>query len=194
MECKIGNVHIRLQFWFFLIVGLFAYLDPTDSVGLVLLAIVVHEMGHIIAMACCGVGVRELELGPFGARICTDKARVRSYIAEMFIYLAGPLSGILTAAVCLSAWSGEGNRFALINMGLSAFNLLPIETLDGGSFLYAVLSGFLGPIKAAKWLKAISYSVMLPLFGLSFYLLMQGGQNISLLITCTYLGLTALLR
>jgi len=194
MEFLLGHIQVKLQFWFFLIIGLFAYLDPTKSVGLVLLAILIHELGHILAMWCCGVNVSSLELGPFGARICTDRIRMRSYIDEMFIYLAGPLAGILTAAVCLSLGQGGAYRFALINLGLSAFNLLPIETLDGGSFLYAVLSKFWGPVRASRWLKVISYCVMLPLFGISLYLLLQGGQNISLLITCTYLALTALLR
>lgn len=194
MAFALGGVKFKLQFWFFIVIGLFAYLDRTNSVTLVLAAVIIHELGHLAAMWIFKTDVKELELGPFGARITLGKAYTGSYLNEMLIYLAGPLSGLVVASVIINLSGGQFLRFALINIGLSAFNLLPISTLDGGSFLFAVLCGAMGPVRAKAYLDIITYLLLIPLFILSFILLFRGAENMSLLITCTYLSLTALLR
>ena len=190
---RLGNTKIRVRFGFFCVLGLFAYLAPTRAAELMLLAVLIHEIGHLCAMSLCGVRLVAIEIGPFGARMTTDSMRLLTYPCELLIYLAGPLVGLASAGIALLIWGGATADFVMASLGLSAFNLLPVETLDGGSIVYAALSSRWGPMLAARWLRILTWAILPPLFGIAFILLLQEERNISLLITCTYLALIALL-
>ncbi len=92
-----------------------------------LLAMAVHEAGHLLAAAWAGVPVYCLYLGPGGARIETGPMTLRQ---ELLCAAAGPIAGGLM--LFLGRWLPMTAFFALIQ---SLFNLLPFGTLDGGRIL-----------------------------------------------------------
>ncbi len=84
----------------------------------------------------------------------------------ILVSLAGAAGNVLTAFVCVlflrffgSAWVGLTGRAGFlvilrmitINMGLAAFNLIPIPPLDGSKVLYAFLP--FGALKYYYWLE-----------------------------------------
>lgn len=100
-----------------------------------LLAVLVHEAGHLLALKGCGVPVTGFSLKLTGAVIQTKAA---GYREELLCALAGPAASLLTAAVCcrFAPW------YAIVSGGLGLLNLLPLYPLDGGRILRASLELF----------------------------------------------------
>lgn len=110
-------------------------------------AMLIHELGHLVAARLCGVAAPELGLGwgpklwgfraggvecklhalPVGAYVRLDikELQQRPLAQQTFVLLAGILVN-LAAAVCT-----QGTWFSLMNYVLAATNLLPFYQQDG---------------------------------------------------------------
>ena len=108
-------------------------------VALGLLALGLHELGHLLTARGLGYRVRSLELWPFGAALSVDGGA-----GSLPVSLAGPLCGLTAAAMSLMMLrllpktAAVMEPFFLLNLTLSAVNLLPAEPLDGGQALAAL--------------------------------------------------------
>lgn len=124
------------------------------QVALGLLALLVHELGHLFTARGLGYRVRSLELWPFGAALGMELA-AGSRVA-LPVALAGPLCSLAAAGMSLLTLRllpGTGSvmePFFLLNLSLAAVNLLPAEPLDGGRALAALLSRPLGHGRARR--------------------------------------------
>ncbi len=119
-----------------------------------LLALMLHELGHLLTARGLGYRVRSLELWPFGAALSTDLgAGSRSALP---VALAGPLCSVAAAGMSLlllrllPLTAGVMEPFFLMNLSLAAVNLLPSSPLDGGRALTALLSRPLGLRRARR--------------------------------------------
>ena len=122
--------------------------------GLGLLALLLHETGHLLTARGLGYRVRSMELWPFGAALTMDAgARGRSALA---VFLAGPLCNLAAAGMSLlllrllPPTEGVMEPFFLMNLTLSVANLLPGSPLDGGRALTGLLSRSLGVRRARR--------------------------------------------
>ena len=121
-------------------------------VGLGLLALLLHELGHLLTARSLGYRVRSLELWPFGAALTMDGGA-----GSLPVSLAGPLCGLTAAAMSLMMLrllpqtAAVMEPFFLLNLTLSAVNLLPAEPLDGGRALAALLARTLGMRRARRF-------------------------------------------
>ena len=104
----------------------------------VISAVLIHEAGHLLAMAAMGGRLIKLRFGPFGAVI---SCRGLGYGAELVCALTGPLFSIL-AAYCGAKYGYL--IFAGMSMLLGLFNLLPLTYLDGGRAL-SCLAAMISP-------------------------------------------------
>ena len=120
-----------------------------------LLALLLHESGHLIAAKCLQMPLEEVELTPFGGLITLGNQDAASPAAQFLLALAGPLFSFFG---CLAAGAlyrrGQvsfpfASVFARANLLLLLFNLLPALPLDGGRMLQAALSRFF-PLAAVK--------------------------------------------
>ena len=114
-----------------------------------LLCALVHEFGHLVVMKCCGIPIGRVAVGLSGAVIETQ---FPSYKMEFICALGGPLAGVVLS-LSLMEFLPE---CALISFLLSAVNLLPIASLDGGRMLRAVLYSSFTPMTAQKIVKLVS--------------------------------------
>ncbi len=102
-----------------------------------LVAIALHEIGHVIAMRAFGYkNVRMLFIPLFGG-LATGEPRESDAAKNAMVALAGPAFGLITAAVAAALAFVLGSppllvEFAWISLLLNAFNLLPLVPLDGG--------------------------------------------------------------
>lgn len=110
-------------------------------------AMLIHELGHLVAARACRVPATELGLGwgkrlwgfrwgeveyklhalPVGAYVRLDMAELqrRPLAQQVFVLLAGIFVN-LTAA-----WATQGTKFGTMNLLLAATNLLPLYQQDG---------------------------------------------------------------
>ena len=187
LEFRLGGVRCRLSLLFPALLTALLLWKPDGLAVACLLAALLHEGGHLLAMVLLRVPPEDCVLGAFGARIRLGN-RLPSYKSNLIISFSGPLINFLCAGVL---YIGDMHTAALVHLVLALFNLLPASALDGGEMLRCglcllglePLSGFV-----LRWTSALT---LLPLAAVSFWLFLRGEGNGTLLIVSGYL--TALL-
>ncbi len=119
-----------------MVIALLLYLDGQNLVLWYLLAVAIHEFGHLVVILCLGGGVKIVRLTAIGAEMRLDMTRPLSYLKEMLAIIAGPIVSFCTY---LCAKQLGWYIFAGVNLSFSIMNLLPVSNLDGGRFLLCVL-------------------------------------------------------
>ena len=147
-----------------------------------LLASVIHEGGHLLAMLLCRVQPTECILGLFGMRIHLPN-HLRSYRQNVWIALAGPLANVLSAGV-LALFSMP--VAVAVHLWLAALNLLPVTVLDGGEILRCVLLGY--GKEADTWLRWTSALIIVPVTLLGVWMALEHRGGITILIVGVYLA------
>lgn len=128
--------------------------EGPEQAGLGLLALLLHETGHLLTARGLGYRVRSLELWPFGAALSMDLSTGSR--GALPVALAGPLCSMAAAAMSLlllrllPQTEGVMEPFFCMNLSLAAVNLLPAEPLDGGRALASLLSRPLGARRARR--------------------------------------------
>ena len=98
--------------------------------------ILIHEMGHFIEVKRRGLPAEmPVFLPGLGAYVKWQALGV-SVETRAAVSLAGPLAGLIAAAVCALIWSQTGDRvwaaLARASAWLNVVNLIPLWMLDGG--------------------------------------------------------------
>ena len=117
------------------------------DIAILVVVLLVHELGHYLAMRYYGYTDTSIFFLPFGAAAIGKKEHRKAY-EEYVVFLAGPLPGMLIGAVIM--WSLWQNHtidtldshlfmYALMSLILNYINLLPIYPLDGGRILQLLL-------------------------------------------------------
>ena len=122
------------------------------TVGIIVAVLLVHELGHYLAMRL--FRYRELRmffLPMFGAAVSGKHYNVPGW-KKALVSLMGPVPGIFIGAAlgAYAVFSGSDTlaNASLVAMGVNAFNLLPILPFDGGWFWNAVF------FSRNRWLEA----------------------------------------
>ncbi|MBW3657735.1 MAG: hypothetical protein KY457_03790 [Actinobacteria bacterium] len=123
-------------------------------VGIGILSILLHELGHAVAARAAGATPEIALAGLGGATTYRSSTRTESRGWSLAIGLAGPAVGIvlglaavaLGAPCCGVAVDAAPGEFALsvfvfVSLVWSVLNLLPILPLDGGQALASLLPG-----------------------------------------------------
>lgn len=127
------------------------------ALGFVVL-LLVHEMGHVIALRREGIKASAPTFIPFLGAVISARSLGDNAAAEARVGLAGPVLGTIGSAVCLVIWHATGNDFwralAFTGFFLNLFNLLPVVPLDGGRAMAAMAPwmwgvGFIGMVVLA---------------------------------------------
>lgn len=188
---RVSGVLVRIHWWWFVVAVLeIAYRTRTYSLlrwniaeymalfGIVLL----HELGH--AFACRQVGGRaeDVVLWPLGGyAFVRPPQRAGAYLWTM---AAGPLVNVALIPVFyglgwaranlglgaeLPDWSHFLVAIWWMNLGLLAFNLLPIFPLDGGQILRSLLWFVIGPGKSLRVTTSVGFVGVAVLLGLALW-------------------------
>ena len=111
------------------------------ALGFVLL-LLVHEMGHVIALRREGIKASAPMFIPFMGAVISARSLGDNALAEARVGLAGPVLGSIGSAACLVIWRVTGNDFwqalAFTGLFLNLFNLMPVVPLDGGRAMAAM--------------------------------------------------------
>ena len=167
---------------------LLVILDREGIGSAALLAALVHECGHLLAVRLLSLSRCEMRLDFLGARLRTE-GRLLSYGEEWLLAAAGPLFSLSASAVAglFLSHSYFLYVFAASSLLLGLFNLLPVRTLDGGRMLELLLERCFGTRVAVATLAVTSFASLFLLWALAVYLLLRVGDGLSLL--CFSMGL-----
>lgn len=173
LTVKLNGLEVRIHFTFLALL-IFLLLTETNRAGvrviprvfvltgLVLLAVLLHELGHAWVSARKGFPIKAMVLLPIAGLAMADPTvqgdSARNLRRETSIALAGPLVSAALAAITaltflifglplyrlwmppLVTAANMGISFFWINACLCVFNLLPAYPLDGGKILRAWLA------------------------------------------------------
>ena len=133
----------------------FAVLLGWLASALIIIALFVHELGHLIAYRLMGQPWGRMIFLPFLGAIAMPRLPFDSQSQSVFAALMGPGFSILLAIVCAGHTLLGGDvikvlaLLGLITTALNIFNLIPVEPLDGGVALRSVLARYMG--KSARF-------------------------------------------
>ncbi len=129
-------------------------------VTLVFACVVLHELGHALMARHYGIGTANITLYPIGG-VARLERMPRSAGPELAIALAGPAVNVAIAAILWAVVEVFGGvldfelveivqTLMVVNVGLLLFNMLPIFPMDGGRVLRALLSSWIGRLRATE--------------------------------------------
>ena len=170
LQFRLLGIPFRLELPFLVVLGVLGYAGGRSAVAVVEwivlggLSIAAHELGHAVAFRAFGVAPR-IRLHGWGGE--THGAALTP-ARDLVVSAAGPVTGLaIGAAVGFVATLGvlpdtpQTERWVgallWINVGWSAFNLLPIRPLDGSGIARSVLTKLV-PSRAAQlsiWLSIV---------------------------------------
>ncbi|MFS1511632.1 site-2 protease family protein [Chengkuizengella sp. SCS-71B] len=140
----------------FISIGAYALIFPLEfAIGLVIM-LLIHELGHVVAAKQKGLPVSAPLFIPFLGALIAMKRNPRDAVTEAYIAIGGPILGTAGAFVVFllgSNMNGEWGQLLLViayvGFLLNLVNLLPIHPLDGGRIATAVtrwlwLAGLIG--------------------------------------------------
>ena len=95
-----------------------------------IIAVTIHEAGHLLALSALGIPVYSITVSPSGAGILTGCIPPHQ---ELFCAAAGPICSLL-----LLILTPLFPAAAMIGLVQGLFNLLPVYPLDGGRMVRAM--------------------------------------------------------
>lgn len=157
---RISRISITVAPEAYVCAALMVILIPLPWLSAWLIAVVIHELFHCLAIILSGKQISGIEIRIDGARIQTGAL---SDIETLFCTLAGPIGGL---SLLLGAHTFP--KLAVCAFLQSVYNLLPIYPLDGGRAFLSMGRILFSEVVAHKLylsVKALLLSVLL-FFGL----------------------------
>ncbi|MBR6613405.1 MAG: site-2 protease family protein [Clostridia bacterium] len=148
------------------------------------LFVIFHELAHIIVLLLFNYEIRRINV-----RISGINAVIKENVSGLkgiLIYLAGPISNIILAAMFRNI-----TMVFEINIALAIINLVPIYPLDGYNILKTILTLFTSEIKTKKTIKKIQNISEILLLILSILMCFKY-YNFSLFLLLVYIKTNSL--
>ena len=196
MKFKFFGTEVYVSFLFCATLCVMLAIDRTGLVIPTLFAVFIHESGHLLAMWAADCQPKAIRLVPASVQI------VRSFSGkqrgEVAISICGPLANLVVFASLLVNYmifdSQQSLKFALLNLVLAVFNLLPVSGLDGGTLITMFISKFTDVYKAESIVRIITLAFAFFAFLIGVYLWSSGTVNVSVFIVAMYLVVCGLVK
>ena len=198
MSLYIFGVRVDISYPLAAVMTLAMIYDSSMSALVCLLAVLIHEGGHLLMLGISGAMPGRIRITLFDISIVDRGKALRSTGYELAVVLAGITANLLLAGTSFVINSifpchfWEGLIYANLTMAL--FNGLPVDSLDGGQAVFLLLSQKLSPYRALIILDIISFAVLVPAGCAGFLLLLRSKYNFTLLLSCLYLTSLILIR
>lgn len=150
-----GRLKVKFDFSFFAVVAFMIFVDTSGAAVLSLIACILHEGGHLLAMAVCGANPERITF--YGGGIALSKSGMESLTdaKRLVILSAGCSVNLLVAAACFAMQGNDTAAvFGAVNLIICIFNALPIGYFDGAEVLEVILTRFVS-LRTAETVKKI---------------------------------------
>lgn len=196
MKFKFLGTQVYVSFLFMAVITVMLATDKTGFMLPTLFAIIMHEFGHLFAMWVLDVAPKQIKLIPASVQITADITR--RYKTDIAISLCGPLTNLLLFAVLYLNFISFKNEavlvYALINLIIGAFNLLPVTGLDGGTILFSMLAKRMDYNRARCILRIVTLILSATMLFLGVMFTLRGKINISIYILGIYFLVISILK
>jgi Zn-dependent protease len=210
---RIAGIPVQFHWTFLLVLGWIGYsswhpgwgIDWANMewlsiwVGLVFLAVLLHELGHALMARRFGIHTERIVLYPIGGGAFLEEMPEEPH-REIWIALAGPLVNLLLALLMVPIiWGSSGHQltdilqflldpggnvviydvatwqyllvvFFVLNALLAIFNLIPAFPLDGGRILRAILSTRWSRLQATRLAALVGMGCAVVLFAVGYHI------------------------
>ena len=153
-------------------------------------AVCLHEAGHVLCACALRIRILQIEISMLGARMKVERGNL-SYKKEFLLALGGPLAGaigflfsfpIALRYSALPFFCKGLLPFSVISLALSVFNLIPIDTLDGGRMLRCAISHIFSCEAADTVMKICTFFALISLWSFSVYLMLRTVSGLTLFV------------
>ncbi|MGN0612097.1 MAG: site-2 protease family protein [Ruminiclostridium sp.] len=187
---SVGKLNLKFNFSFFAVIAFLIFADTSGMAVLSLTACILHEVGHLLAMALCGIYPDKITF--YGGGIAIDKLGMEQISdgRRLFILSAGCTVNFLISSIYLFAPENEMIQvFSAVNLLIGIFNALPIGYFDGARILQILLVRIMRPSAATIVKKIIGVLCStLIIAGIVYYCVFSGKTvSISLAFAMLYL-------
>ncbi len=139
------KIKVRFDFTFFAVVALLVFIDTSGTAMLSLIACILHEGGHLLAMALCGVVPEKITFYGGGIAVARRMDNV-STPRRLIILSAGcAVNAVLAMSGALMPQNSTMQVFSAVNLLICCFNALPIGYFDGGEILRIIFESIFQP-------------------------------------------------
>lgn len=198
MMFRLFGMQIEVSFFFLAALAILLINDTQNLLKYAFLACILHESAHIFWLMRFGKTPKQLKFRLSGICLSEEYIDGLPFLQEMRVLAAGCAMNALAALLCWGAfylWGGQRwLYFALCNLSLLCFNLLPVATLDGGRILKLCICRKCSLKTSSYICKVISYTFLCLLLVGGFLLLFWGKNNFTLLFTAVYLIIVSIAR
>lgn len=135
---KLKNLTLKFCFGFFFSLAISA-IDPDSYAVLSLIFCILHELGHLAFMLIFKIKVSEIKFYGAGIKISANGVGEQNLLNQTLIYLGGCTVNLFLFLIFSIVGLSD---YALIDLIICIFNLLPISHFDGGKLLELYLPRF----------------------------------------------------
>lgn len=137
-----------------------------------------HEIGHIIPMFVFGVKPDCISLDISGIKI-SKREMCLSFPEECVVAICGPLVNLVFMFIFVS---DKDSLCFTINAGLFFINVLPVKSLDGGRFVFYLVSQFKNETAAMKVIFLLEFITIIFVIALLIMLFAANSVNSSVVL------------
>ncbi len=196
MKFSVLKTKIEVSFLFIALLSLVILTDTTGLIIPTVIAVILHEFSHLLAMYYFGCSPKKIKIIPAAIEITRDFCQKNSQ--EIIISLAGSVANILTFLITYFLFFKGKNiiflNFAVVNFVIGFFNLLPLKSLDGGNILFKILCFKLSAEKSERILNIINFIIGLAGILVGVFLIINGKINLSVIIMSIYIILSVIIK
>lgn len=196
MRFKLLGTEIYVSFLFMAVITVMLATDRTGMILPSLFAVFMHELGHLFAMWVLDSAPKEIRLIPASVQITTDITS--GYKTDIAVALCGPITNLVFFAVLFFNYLCFKNQltlcYALLNLIIAVFNMLPVNGLDGGTVLFSVIAKRTDYNRARLILRIITLVIAAAVLFVGVMFTLRGKINISIYIIGIYLLIMSILK
>lgn len=181
MKTEVSGVTFEVSFLTVALMSIVLISDTSHKVLFCFLCAIIHESGHLFSMLLFSIKPRSVKLRMFD--IVIDADCDKSLFADLIITLSGPLFNFLSAFVFYFV----NETMCIVSVLLGVFNLLPLESFDGGHALYLLLCRKLSVHTSLLIIRVLTFIFLVPILALGVLVLFYSKYNYSLLLIALYL-------
>ena len=195
IKFTIFGINLGVSVGFVGVVCLMLYIDRLGLMLPTMVAIILHELGHLIILLAYNQRPKRVEIKVGAIAIIGNF--ILNKKRELLMLIFGSAFNFIFGTVFYICYMLFQNQyllnFSLVMFVVGVFNLLPILGLDGGDILKLILSSFF-KIRAVNFIiYLLSFFTAFLIVAFGGYVFLDTGSNISLILFGIYLFLGILI-